>query len=94
MFASYPLKRSFARVGLTYGYDISNIKTLTDARRHLFQLPRFSRRRRPQSLSGIRTSKITPSYTYNTVNHPITPTGGKSFFISDRRSPAASWAAT
>ena len=23
-----------------------------------------------------------PSYTYNTVNHPITPTGGKSLFLS------------
>ena len=36
----------------------------------------------PNSLNGIRTSQITPSYSYNTVNHPITPTGGKSLFIS------------
>ena len=34
------------------------------------------------SLTGIKTSQITPSYTYNTVNHPITPTAGKSIFIT------------
>ena len=28
----------------------------------------------PNQLSGIRTSKVTPSYTYNSVNNPITPT--------------------
>jgi outer membrane protein insertion porin family len=28
-------------------------------------------------LNGIRSSTITPSYTYNSVNHPITPTQGK-----------------
>ena len=36
----------------------------------------------PNALDGIRTSHITPSYTYNTVNHPITPTAGKSIFLS------------
>jgi outer membrane protein insertion porin family len=29
--ASYPLRRSFARVGITYGYDNSNIKVLSAA---------------------------------------------------------------
>jgi outer membrane protein insertion porin family len=33
-------------------------------------------------LNGIRTSTITPSYQFNTVNHPINPTGGHSVFIS------------
>src|SRR5262249_1307225 len=36
----------------------------------------------PNSLQGIRTSKVIPSFNYNSVNHPITPTGGKSLFIS------------
>ena len=36
----------------------------------------------PNSLSGISTSKVVPSYTYNTVDHPITPTRGKSLFLS------------
>jgi outer membrane protein insertion porin family len=82
VFVSYALKRSFARVGITYGYDISNIKTLSTSASNYFQFLDFQGVGGPNSLSGIRTSKITPSYTYNTVNHPITPTGGKSIFFS------------
>jgi outer membrane protein insertion porin family len=82
VFATYPLKRSFARVGITYGYDISSIRTLTDAAGTYFNYIDFQGVGGPNQLSGIRTSKITPSYTYNSVNHPITPTGGKSFFLS------------
>jgi outer membrane protein insertion porin family len=33
-------------------------------------------------LSGIRQSTLTPSYTYNSVNHPITPTAGRSISFS------------
>ncbi len=36
----------------------------------------------PNSLTGIRTSKIVPSYSYNSKNHPLNPTHGKSIFIS------------
>jgi outer membrane protein insertion porin family len=81
-FASYLLKHSFARVGLSYGYDISNIKTLTTASSQYFNFLDFQGVGGPNQLSGIKTSKITPSYTYNTVNHPITPTGGREFFVS------------
>jgi outer membrane protein insertion porin family len=81
-FVSTALKRSFARIGLSYGYDISNIKTLTDAATTYFDYVDFQGVGGPNSLSGIRTSKITPSYSYNTVNHPIEPTAGKSFFAS------------
>ncbi len=80
--ASYPLRRSFARLGITYGYDISNVKTLTDAATSYFEYINFSGVAGPNALSGIHTSHITPSYSYNTVNHPITPTGGRSLFIS------------
>jgi len=82
VFVSYPLRRSFARLGLSYGYDISHISTLTDASTQYFTYLDFQGVGGPNSLSGIRTSKITPSYTYNTVNHPINPTGGKSLFAS------------
>ena len=81
-FLSYQLKRSFSRVGLAYGYDVSNIKTLTTAATTYFDFLDFQGVGGPNSLSGIRTSKITPSYSYNTVNHPIEPTGGKSIFFS------------
>ncbi len=80
--ASYPLRRSFARVGITYGFDISTVKTLTDAATSYFQYINFSGVAGPNSLNGIRTSHLVPSYSYNTVNHPITPTGGRSLFIS------------
>jgi outer membrane protein insertion porin family len=82
IFLSYPLHRSFARLGISYGYDISNIKTLTNAAQSYFNYIDFEGVSGPNSLSGIRTSHVTPSFTYNTVNHPITPTGGKSLFLS------------
>jgi len=80
--ASYPLRKSFARLALTYGYDISHIHTLTTAADNYFQYINFSGVSGPNSLDGIHTSTITPSYQYNTVNHPINPTGGKSLYIS------------
>ncbi len=82
VFTSYPLRRTFARVGLTYGYDVSNITTLTSASQTYFQYLNFQGLGGPNSLTGIRTSKIIPSYSYNTVNHPLTPTAGKSLFIA------------
>jgi outer membrane protein insertion porin family len=80
--ASYPIKRSFARVGITYGFDISSVVTTTDAAKAYFTYINFSGVYGPNSLSGIHTSHIVPSYTYNTVNHPITPTAGHSVFMS------------
>jgi outer membrane protein insertion porin family len=82
VFASYPLRRSFARVGISYGYTIQNVQTLTDAATTYFDYINFLHINGPNSLSGIRSSTITPSYTYNSVNHPINPTGGKSLSIS------------
>ena len=76
------LKRSFARVGITYGYDVSNITVTTDAAKAYFDYINFSGIGGPNSLTGVHTSYITPSYTYNTVNHPINPTGGRSLFLS------------
>ncbi len=80
--ASYPLRRSFARIGITYGYDISDVKTETQAATSYFDYINFSGITGPNALQGIRTSRIVPSFSYNTVNHPITPTAGKSLFIS------------
>src|SRR5579862_5088531 len=82
VFATYPLRRGFSRIGLTLGYDISSIKTLTNAASTYFNYIDFQGVGGPNQLSGIRTAKLTPSFTYNTINNPITPTGGKSFFMS------------
>ncbi|PYT27793.1 MAG: outer membrane protein assembly factor BamA [Acidobacteria bacterium] len=76
------LRRSFARVGLTYGFDNSSIVVNSNASRQYFEFINFQGINGPNSLNGIKTSSITPSYTYNTVNHPLTPTGGRSLFIS------------
>jgi outer membrane protein insertion porin family len=80
--ASKMLRRSFARIGITYGYDDSNIVTTSSAANQYFTYINFEGVNGPNSLSGIKTSSITPSYTYNTVNHPLDPTGGKSIYAS------------
>jgi outer membrane protein insertion porin family len=81
-FASYPLRRSFARLGLSYGYNVQNLTPLTPAATTYFTYLDFQSVGGPNSLTGITTSQITPSYTYNTVNHPITPTAGRSLSVS------------
>jgi outer membrane protein insertion porin family len=80
--ASYPIKHSFARVGVTYGFDKSDVVTQTQAAQAYFQYINFSGVAGPNSLKGISTSHVVPSYTYNTVNHPISPTAGRSIFAS------------
>jgi len=82
VFASYPLRRSFARVSLTYGFDNQDIKTLNDTTRTYFEFSNFQGLSGPNSLDGIRTSRIVPAYNYNTVDHPITPSRGKALFAS------------
>jgi len=81
-FISKPLRRSFARVGLSYGYSIQNVTTLTNAATEYYTYIDFLRINGPNPLSGIKQSTIIPSYTYNSVNHPITPTAGKSLAVS------------
>ena len=81
-FLSYPLKRSFARVGLSYGYTIQNVQTLTAAATNYYTYLNFLSINGPNQLDGITSSTVTPSFTYNTVNHPITPTAGKALSAS------------
>jgi outer membrane protein insertion porin family len=78
VFTSTLLKRSFARVGLSYGYTTQSIRTITDAAKQYYDYINFLNINGPNQLEGIRTSAIIPSYSYNSVNHPITPTQGKS----------------
>ncbi len=80
--ASYQLRRSFSRIGITYGYDRSSIVVKTDASKSYFDYVNFNGIGGPNALQGIKTSRVVPSYSYNTVNHPITPTGGRSVFFS------------
>ncbi|MDQ6666331.1 MAG: outer membrane protein assembly factor BamA, partial [Acidobacteriota bacterium] len=80
--ASYPLRRSFARLGITYGFDDSNIITKSTGSQQYFEFINFQGVTGPNSLSGIKTSRIVPSYTYNSKNHPLSPTYGKSIYLS------------
>jgi outer membrane protein insertion porin family len=78
---SYPLHRSLKRVGLTYSFDRSSLTALSNASKTLFQNLAFSGISGPNSLNGIITSKVLPSYTKNTVDSGISPKSGSSLFL-------------
>ena len=80
--ASYPIKRSFARLGLALGYDISSIKTESTGAATYFNYLSFERVNGPNALNGIRTLSVTPSYSYNSKNNFLNPSAGKSIFFS------------
>src|SRR5215470_16110296 len=83
VFAQYPLRKlSFTRLGLNYGLTRTNIRSFNAASSLLFESLQFRSLTGPSALNGIVSSTITPSISYNTVNNPINPTGGKSFFYS------------
>ncbi len=77
-FASYQLRRSFARLGISYSFSTTSIKPLTSAAKNYFQYINFLglNGNGANQLTGIDTSMITPTLSYNTVNHPIIPTKG------------------
>ena len=81
-YASTLLRRSFARVGVTYSYQTDKILPFSGSAENLFNYLNFEGVTGPNSLEGITTSEITPNYFYNTVDHPITPSRGKSLYVS------------
>jgi outer membrane protein insertion porin family len=81
IFASYPLRKlSFTRLGLTYGWSTTNIKPFSQSATLLFEQTKFTTLAGPSALNGIRSSKITPTISYNTVDSPVNPTHGKSIY--------------
>ena len=82
MFASYPLRRSFARVGLTYSLSRSSLQAFSSASEAYFQAINFTGLTGPNSLTGIISSQIMPTYLYSTINSTWTPTRGKYLFAS------------
>jgi outer membrane protein insertion porin family len=83
VFASEPIKRlSFTRIGLNYGLTRTNIQAFNDASRLLFQAIQFRSFAGPSALNGIVSSSVTPTLNYNTVDNPINPHTGKSYFYS------------
>ncbi len=79
---SYPLGRGFARAGISIGYDISSIRTLSTGAETYFTYINFLGVNGPNALNGIKTLSVTPSYTYNSKNNFMDPTAGKSIFFS------------
>ena len=79
---SYPLHRSFKRVGLTYSIDNTSVRTFTQASQQLFESLAFRGISGPNALNGMITSKIVPSFSENTINNPVHPTSGHSFYVA------------
>jgi outer membrane protein insertion porin family len=84
IFASYPLRKlskaGFTRVGLTYGYSTTNITSFSSSATLLFELTKFTSLAGPSALNGINMSTLTPTITYSSVDSPVYPTRGKSFY--------------
>jgi outer membrane protein insertion porin family len=80
--ASYPIRRSLKRVGLSYSYQRSSVQTFSAASQQYFEAVNFDGVTGPNSLRGIRTSSLTPSFSYNSVNGgQFSPTSGTSLFL-------------
>jgi outer membrane protein insertion porin family len=74
---SYPLRRSFKRVGITYSLDRSSLIALSTASKSLFEFLAFRGISGPNALSGIVTSKIFPNFSFNTLDSGLYPHSGK-----------------
>ena len=78
---SYPLRHSFKRFGISYSFDRSSLVAVSNASKLLFENLNFRGITGPNALDGIITSKITPSFTMNTLDAAYSPHKGKSLFI-------------
>ena len=76
------LLRTFKRVGISYSWDNSSVSVFSDASKTFFQTVNFRNISGPDSLKGIVTSKIIPTYGFSTIDSPVRPYKGRSFFVS------------
>jgi outer membrane protein insertion porin family len=81
-FTSYPLRRSFARVGITYSYSYSSMQAFNAASTAFFEAINFRGLAGPSALSGIISSSLMPTYVYNTINDAWSPTRGRYLSLS------------
>jgi outer membrane protein insertion porin family len=73
---SYPLHRSFKRVGITYSLDRSTLLPVSTASKNLFEFIAFRGISGPNAVNGIITSKIFPNFSFNTLDSGISPHSG------------------
>jgi outer membrane protein insertion porin family len=78
--ASYPLRRSLKRIGLTYSYDSTSVTVFSDASRSLFEQLAFRGIAGPAALNGVVTSKVVSTFSFSTIDNPQRPHRGRSFF--------------
>ncbi|MFZ1943602.1 MAG: outer membrane protein assembly factor BamA [Acidobacteriaceae bacterium] len=77
--ASYPIPRTFKRIGATYSLSKSNVQAFSPATTNLFQYLNFRHGTTGRSaLNGIVTSQLSLSYSYSTVGNPYRPRTGQS----------------
>ena len=79
--SSYPLHRSFKRVGLTYSFDNSSTQVFSSASRNLFEQLAFRGFAGPNALQGVITSKVIPNFSFSTLDSAISPHSGKSIYL-------------
>ena len=79
---SYPIKRSFKRVGITYSFDDSSVQTFSAASADYFQALAFRGISGPNALNGIITSKVVPNFSYNRIDNPQRPHSGQSLYFA------------
>ena len=81
VFASYPMRRVFARLGMTYSYTRSSLQAFSLASQAYFEALNFRGLQGPSALTGIVSSQIMPTYLYNTINDAWNPTRGKYLYL-------------
>jgi outer membrane protein insertion porin family len=79
---SYPIKRSFKRVGITYSFDDSSVQTFSTASTDYFQALAFRGISGPNALNGIVTSKVVPNFSFNRIDNPQRPHSGQSLYVA------------
>src|SRR5579883_648273 len=73
---SYPIRRSFKRIGISYALNTTSMQVFSDFSRLYFEQLNFSNVSGPNALNGIITSQITPNFSFNNINNPVHPTAG------------------
>ncbi len=79
---SYPIKRSFKRVGITYSFDNSSLQTFSAASTDYFEALDFRGISGPNALNGIITSKIVPNFSFTRIDNPQRPHSGQSIYFA------------
>ncbi len=77
---SYPLRRSFKRIGATYSFNDQSVQTFSPASQNLFQTLAFRSGIQGQNaLTGIYSSALSLSYDYNKIGNPYRAREGEQF---------------